>query len=462
VQVIWPRRPTVGGAASRTAVLAALTTLASCGEDPNALLLTLTAEQRIETFDLRVWDRPAMTLLLSQAEVALEPPDRDISQPGQGLKVTVEFDAPVEVLLNVVGRAPGQPSQLAVLTLSVSGLVQRTVRLIVPAADADGDGFPDCTAYSAADCAALADSLSCDVLDCADDAPAANPAGVERCGIGVADDCSAGCNGTGGDQPCVDEDGDGVVGDEDCDDEDPCRSPLQREAPNLCEVTAEQFVLPAACQPAGQAPFCDDGVDQDCDGSDLPCVVDGDCDGLPADQDCDDTNPAINRQAEEVCGDGRDNNCDGNTDEGCVPCDVDGDGHAAPDNDDPDCDLPEDDFDDYDAGRHPGTTAADSQGREGGTVLGALRGFCRSTPNKDGTAEREVDHDGDGDVAGADGCPTVTCDADCRRTVSPTPPAKEMETAIVTWGPMTAMTTPRPSSPGPPRSATARTTTATG
>ena len=82
-----------------------------------------------------------------------------------------------------------------------------------------------------------------------------------------------------------------------------------------------------------------DGIDDDCDGSIDECRTyyldaDGDSYGTndvtmeapstPAGYDkdggdCNDADPAINPRAAEVCGDGIDNNCNGEMDEGCEP-----------------------------------------------------------------------------------------------------------------------------------------------
>lgn len=71
----------------------------------------------------------------------------------------------------------------------------------------------------------------------------------------------------------------------------------------------------------GASEICEDGIDQDCDGTDLPCdtpcdvVPDRDGDGHLAIEcggdDCDDTNPNVYPGAPEICGDGIDQNCDG-------------------------------------------------------------------------------------------------------------------------------------------------------
>ncbi len=62
---------------------------------------------------------------------------------------------------------------------------------------------------------------------------------------------------------------------------------------------------------------CDDGEDQDCDGSDLTCDdADQDSDGYSVNEgDCQDSDASINPGASESC-DGSDNNCNGSVDEG--------------------------------------------------------------------------------------------------------------------------------------------------
>lgn len=61
-----------------------------------------------------------------------------------------------------------------------------------------------------------------------------------------------------------------------------------------------------------------DGIDQDCDGSDL---TDVDGDGFDAVEvggdDCRDGNPAIHPDAQESCATGADEDCDAVVDEGC-------------------------------------------------------------------------------------------------------------------------------------------------
>ena len=69
--------------------------------------------------------------------------------------------------------------------------------------------------------------------------------------------------------------------------------------------------------------------------------LDDDLDGFSEDEgDCDDANPEVRPDAEEVCGDGIDNDCDSIADgpgsTGCIDMYVDGDGDGAGSGD-PEC-----------------------------------------------------------------------------------------------------------------------------
>ena len=139
----------------------------------------------------------------------------------------------------------------------------------------------------------------------------------------------------------VDADGDGFAEADDCDDADPAVNP---DATEVCD---------------GVDNNCDDAVDE---GLLLTVYADTDGDGhgddaaaveaceVGADQaaeggDCDDTDAAVNPDAEEVC-DGLDNDCDGtvdNDDAADAPvwfADLDGDGFGDPENTTTACEQP--------------------------------------------------------------------------------------------------------------------------
>jgi hypothetical protein len=83
-----------------------------------------------------------------------------------------------------------------------------------------------------------------------------------------------------------DADNDGVPQSRDCDDHDGGRAPGLVEGPN-------------------------DGIDQDCDGSDLVFLFDADHDGYGFIEDCNDHDPKIHPKAIEIKGNAIDENCDG-------------------------------------------------------------------------------------------------------------------------------------------------------
>jgi len=168
-----------------------------------------------------------------------------------------------------------------------------------------GDPEPDCDLSTDADCDGVLDADDCDPND-----PTTYPGAPEIPYDGADNDCA-------GDGDLTDVDGDGYdsdrVGGDDCNDGNPEAYP---GAPEACN-----------------------GVDDDCDGfPTTPEEEADDCDndgwGPGAGGDCDDEDPNVNPDAEDVWYDGVDADCDGQND-----YDADGDGDEHRDHGDGgDCD----------------------------------------------------------------------------------------------------------------------------
>jgi Putative metal-binding motif len=373
------------------------TTLIGCNDEEHALLLTITAGSRIDSYTLRVLNENNETLFETINEpVDQDDPLRDISAPGQALRLALEFDEPGTYVVHLAGFSYG-PVQVWTARVTVRDIDEISAHLIpLSGVDADRDTF-----VSAADCEALrTQGLLCDVVDCDDTNSAIYPGAPERCGNEIDENCD------GQDLLCEDADGDGFTSDVDCDDEDADRFPGNPEAPNTCTGLVE--------------PKCDDGVDQDCDGQDAICITDEDCDESPVPYDCNDQDNSVNPEAAELCGNNVDDNCDGEVDEGCVPCDLDGDGYervdaaadCAPTAADTDCD-------DTDSGVSPGVTA-DCGGDEGAPLC-AARSMCDGKDNDcdglvdEGCPDPACDNDRDGFLRNdpANGCNPPPGEADC-------------------------------------------------
>jgi hypothetical protein len=170
--------------------------------------------------------------------------------------------------------------------------------------------------------------------------------------------------------------------------------------PGSDDADGDGYPIPADCDDASSAinPGAEDipynGIDEDCDGSDLD-DLDGDgARGGPDGGDCDDEDPAVLPGGTELCN-GYDDNCNAVVDEGfdddgdgVTPCGADGVVGTGED----------DDCDDGDAGVFPGNSES-----------------CDNVDNDcDGAVDEGFDDDGD-DVTtcGPDGDAGTSEDNDC-------------------------------------------------
>ncbi|MBR9702304.1 hypothetical protein GOV13_05285 [Candidatus Pacearchaeota archaeon] len=178
--------------------------------------------------------------------------------------------------------------------------------------DADGDGFGFGAAQQVCSGASLPTGFTDNpVADCNDTDVNVNPGAPEICGDEIDNDCDDEIDET----PCsVDNDGDGVAESLDCNDND---EDVWQNLIGYTDNDGDGFGV------GNQINICS--------GASLPPGYTNN----PA-NDCDDTDANISPGAEEIDGDGIDNNCNRVIDESGIDDDQDGDG--IPDIDDPDAD----------------------------------------------------------------------------------------------------------------------------
>src|SRR5579871_1545574 len=361
----------------RLALVALALFAGSCGDNGTTVLVTLGADDKVDQFDLYVRDDASRVVI---EHTGWTPITHD------GFKVGIRFAKPGSyslVFIGVQGATDGDKPAMGAkqfffaTQLNVTGNVDVGATLLhVPDGDdQDRDLFPDAIQWPTD--VPAANTIPPSLLDCDDKmdypkkgitAAQINPFAKDICGSGI----DITCDGMGG-KACPDRDNDGDPDATDCAPDDPkihhpqtdMTSPHYDPFPesrNCCGYSLGKTGADASMafnmDPTCHLNTCDDGIDQDCDGKDSTCFADQDCDGFRAEKpqpnmcnappdknqdqsyvppdcagpckvglDCNDCNSTINPGEKEICGNGIDDNCNGLTDEGCVGCDLDGDGY---------------------------------------------------------------------------------------------------------------------------------------
>ena len=372
--------------------LTALTGLtAGCQPDEYAVFLTVRSEAAVDRLSVRTIILDPLDPRVSESVHGVGRSQEEINGDSP-IRVTVELNEPHPVMVHLEGINSRGIKVVATRCYEITNeVIEDGIRLVPLANDRDGDGFvenPDeacfdadgdpcdeayphrCMAAIAADChegpmrPIPDEELDCDPIDaegnprvpcdrtatpptgCCDPPQRTYPGAPELCNDGIDQSCDrpwvvliTGNEDYDGDVACTDEDEDGfakcspfsVVGTCDCNDNDPTILPMrdpETRTPCAMRPAEEQ----ADCDPEALLE-CENGRDEDCDGFDRDCDLDGD--GFGTDDDCNDADPAINRGAMEVCtptgGTPVDEDCNGLIDElaTCAPDDQDRDGSIA-------------------------------------------------------------------------------------------------------------------------------------
>ncbi len=282
------------------------------------------------------------------------------------------------------GDATISPS---IAEISADGVDQDCDGVELCYANADNDAYRSDDLVEGIDCTASGEALAVQANgDCNDSDAATYPGATEEIGDERDQDCD------GGELCRADRDLDGyrtdeVLASDDADCVDTGEAPESAPPADCADANA-------AFHPDAPEPDCTDPNDYNCDG--LTLYADDDADGWAVCEECDDTDADVRPDAEEITGDGIDQDCDG-----VEPCfvDADDDGYVPSDPavmvgtvgcteaGEATGTAPGGDCDDVDASEHPGAAEVtadgvdqDCDGFELCYVDGDTDGYLRDDP----------------------------------------------------------------------------------